>query len=108
MINVRLWHSGRGNIVGYSITGHAGYAPRGTDIVCAAVSALTQAALLGLTEHLGLDPKVETETGYLSVMLPEGSEKDGTVQAILATLELALADIADQYPAQVCLKKEGL
>lgn len=31
-----------------NVTGHADYAPRGHDIVCAAVSAIVQTAILGL------------------------------------------------------------
>ena len=105
MITVQLWHRGQGKIVGFMVAGHAGYAPKGTDIVGAAVSAVTQAALLGLTEHLGLNPKVEIRTGYLSCMLTPGSEENKAVQAILATLSLALNDIATQYPGLIRLKE---
>ena len=35
-------------ITGYKVSGHAGYSEEGSDIVCSAVSALTQAPLLGL------------------------------------------------------------
>jgi uncharacterized protein YsxB (DUF464 family) len=36
-------------ITGYKVSGHAGYSEEGSDIVCSAVSALTQAPLLGET-----------------------------------------------------------
>ncbi|HKM38972.1 MAG TPA: ribosomal-processing cysteine protease Prp [bacterium] len=105
MITVQLQFRTEGIVVGYVVTGHADYAPCGSDIVCAAVSALTQAALLGLTEHLGLSPRVEIKAGYFSLTLPYGSEADVGVQAILATLALALNNIAEQYPERVCLKE---
>ena len=34
--------------INIDISGHAGYAPAGFDIVCSAISAVTQTALLGL------------------------------------------------------------
>ena len=37
----------QGMIVGYKVSGHAGYSEEGSDIICSAVSALTQAPLLG-------------------------------------------------------------
>lgn len=43
-------------ITGYKVSGHAGYSEEGSDIVCSAVSALTQAPLLGLEKHLKLNP----------------------------------------------------
>ena len=44
---------------GFSISGHAGYAPPGQDIVCAAVSALFQTFIASLEELTGDDVKVE-------------------------------------------------
>ena len=41
MIRVTLFKSPGGNITGFSCKGHAGYAEEGSDIVCAAVSALS-------------------------------------------------------------------
>ena len=42
MITVTICQSSEGEITGFSIQGHAGYAERGSDIVCAAVSVLAQ------------------------------------------------------------------
>jgi len=60
-------------ISGFVAKGHTGYSEHGTDIVCAAVSALTQTAVLGLQEVLGIpvDIEIDTEKGYLKCMLPE-------------------------------------
>ena len=40
MIRVTIYKTGRHNFAGFDISGHAGYAEQGEDIVCAAVSAL--------------------------------------------------------------------
>ena len=44
--------------MGFTASGHSGFAERGHDIVCAAVSALTQTCELGLSDVLGLEPVV--------------------------------------------------
>lgn len=49
MIHVTFLRS-QGRLVGFDCTGHADYAEAGQDIVCSAVSALTQTAVLGLVE----------------------------------------------------------
>ena len=48
-----------------TVSGHAGYATHGKDVVCAAVSSIAQTALLGLMRY---EDKVEyqrEEDGYL-------------------------------------------
>ena len=41
MTTVRLIKNG-GNIVGFDVSGHSGYADEGSDIVCAAVSSVVE------------------------------------------------------------------
>jgi uncharacterized protein YsxB (DUF464 family) len=108
MITVVLWRYSNGNIGGFAVDGHAAYAPKGQDIVCAAVSVLAQGAVLGLTEHVGLKPEVEIGEGHLRCMLSSGNAADPAVQAILATLLLALQDIAAQYPGRIRCKEVQL
>lgn len=108
MITIVLWRFHDGNISGFTVDGHAAYAPKGQDIVCAAVSVLAQAAVLGLTEYVGLKPEVEIGEGHLRCMLTPGSAADPAVQAILTTLVLALQDIAAQYPGRIRCKEVQL
>ena len=51
MVQVDIFKDKQGMINGYKVSGHAGYAEEGMDIICSAVSALTQAPLLGLERH---------------------------------------------------------
>ena len=48
MIKIDLFKNEKNLIVAYAVNGHADYAEEGKDIVCAAVSVLTQAAINGL------------------------------------------------------------
>lgn len=97
MIVVEIYRTRNGEINGFLVKGHAGMAEKGQDIVCAAVSVLTQTAVLGLSQYLGLQPKVNRKEGYLACMLSQRVEME-TVQAILETMAIGLKEIAGQFP----------
>ena len=44
MITAKIFRNSRGAVSGFEISGHAGYAEHGGDIVCAAVSAIAYTA----------------------------------------------------------------
>lgn len=91
----------------FEIKGHSGSAEEGKDLVCAAVSAVSQTALLGLLKVCKLDVTYEVGDGYLKVVLPEGiSEEEGQkAEVILMTMREGLKDIADGYPRFVKLEE---
>jgi uncharacterized protein len=99
MTTVRFLKQG-GRLYGFRASGHTGYAPSGEDIVCAAVSALTQTALLGLGEVLKVPVEwsMDEEKGALRASVHEST--DGT-ELLLRTLEAGLKNIAKQYPDQI-------
>lgn len=99
MIKIELYRTPSGEIKGFLVKGHAGMAEKGRDIVCAAVSTLTQTAVLGLSRYLGLQPTVTRKDGYLACMLSQGDKiKTEKVQAIYETMAIGLQEIAEQYP----------
>ncbi len=93
-----------GFISGYLIKGHSGYAEEGSDIVCSGISAVSQMALVGLTEVLKKDVDCVCEDGLLSVDI-KGDLKE--CQVILNAMELSLKDIAKNYPAYVKFEIKG-
>lgn len=99
MIRVVIWRDLEGNPSGLTVKGHAGYAPKGEDIVCSAVSALAQTAVLSLREQLGQDPVVIVEEGNLECFLPSALEAGDAEKAriILQTVETGLNAIACDY-----------
>jgi uncharacterized protein YsxB (DUF464 family) len=102
MIDVKLYRTREGKIREFRIEGHAGMAEKGQDIVCAAVSILTQAAVLGLNRHLGIEPTVHRQDGYLTCRLAEREIiQMESVQAILETMAIGLQEIAEQFPNYV-------
>ena len=102
MIQIRLMM--RRECVGFQVCGHSGYAEAGSDIVCAAVSALTQAAVLGLSEVVKAPMDYELEEGSLACRLK--GELSSEASAILQTMVLGLRQIAAQYPAYVEISQQ--
>ncbi|MBD5456202.1 MAG: ribosomal-processing cysteine protease Prp [Lachnospiraceae bacterium] len=77
------------------LSGHANTAPRGSDIVCSAVSALTLTLIQGLKEiaHMGLYESVES--GNICI---EWQTMNDTGKALIDTWFLGIRSIADEYP----------
>jgi len=99
MVTIDVFRDAAGAIAGFSVIGHANTAPRGKDIVCAGVAALTQTAVLGLERHLGRDFDLDLGSGKLILKLKESP--DALTGAILETMLLGLAEIEKQSPHSV-------
>jgi uncharacterized protein len=87
--------------------GHAEAGDYGEDIVCAAVSGIVQAARLGLEVYAGVALEVRQQPGDFWMRWPEDRRDDEAVRAIVATAELSIEQIADQYPEHVRLLRES-
>ena len=107
MTTVRFYVSG-GMIAGFEVTGHTGYAEEGSDIVCSAVSALTQTTVLGLTEVLKLPAAVEVKEARIYYMLDRNLSQTTKreAQVLLETLRLGLSSIADTYGTYLKLQEK--
>jgi hypothetical protein len=90
----------RGYVCGFEVRGHAHFGTPGQDIVCAGVSALSQAALLGLEEFADQFVTSEVRPGFLrvSVREPLGWDELPRVYGIIRMLELGFAAIERSYP----------
>lgn len=96
MIRVKIERDSMGRVQGFEATGHAGAGPRGKDIVCAAVSVLTDSVFLGLDRHLHREMEWSADSGDISIRLIEAP--DDLTEAILATMVLGLTEIQKIYP----------
>ena len=96
MIEVRVKKSDSGDIIGFHMSGHAGYDEHGFDIVCAAVSALTATAMLGLTQIAQQEGEYTNSEGRCDIVLSGTINQSG--QDILGTMLLGLEEISRQYP----------
>ncbi len=107
MTTVRFFVSGS-EIWGFEVTGHTDYAEEGSDIVCSAVSALTQTAVLGLTEVLKLPAAFEVKKARIYCMLDSdlGENAKREAQILLETMRLGLRSIADTYGTHLKLTEK--
>ncbi|OUN00529.1 MAG: hypothetical protein BAA04_04105 [Firmicutes bacterium ZCTH02-B6] len=102
MITVEVFRSADGRIRGFRAQGHAGYGEYGQDIVCAAVSAITQTAVLGLLKHLELPVRLKQADGHLECLLGDDERSQGqAAQSVLATMVLGLQEVQRQYPERM-------
>ncbi|HEY8313916.1 MAG TPA: ribosomal-processing cysteine protease Prp [Candidatus Baltobacteraceae bacterium] len=101
MLEVTFCRDSHDRLSSLFATGHADAAEPGEDVVCAAVSAILQAARLGLEAHARIQLEVVQRAGDMSLQWPQAARDDASVQAIVATAELAIRQIAKQYPAHV-------
>ncbi len=87
-------------ITGFSVSGHSGYAEAGSDIVCAAVSAVVTMAETTINEVCGAKAKVRVkeEDARVTLTLPVSCDEEEAVQAVLAGMMLTLTGIRDDYP----------
>ena len=88
-------------ITGFSVSGHSGYAEAGSDIVCAAVSAVVTMVEATINDVCGAKAKVrvrEQENARITLTLPVPCDEEETVQAVLAGMMITLCGMRDDYP----------
>ena len=87
---------------GVTIEGHAGYAPRGQDVVCAAVSTLVQNLMQSLEDLCTDEISYHLKPGWVEI-------KHGTLSAnaqlLMKSFFIGISMIANDYPDNVKLTK---
>ena len=85
-----------GNILKMEISGHTGYSESGQDILCSAISAISQSVVMGLKQVVKCPINFQTETkkGFLSVSI---NTKENSLikysQILLQTAKIAFEDL---------------
>ena len=87
-------------ITGFTVSGHSGYSEAGSDIVCAAISAVVAMAEATINDVCGAKAKVRVkdEQARITLMLPASCDEEDTVQAVLSGMMLTLISMRDDYP----------
>ena len=87
-------------ITGFSVSGHSGYAEAGSDIVCAAISAIVTMAEATINEVCGAKAKVRVkdEQARITLTLPTSCDEEEAVQAVLSGMMLTLLSLREDYP----------
>ncbi|EFR31362.1 ribosomal-processing cysteine protease Prp [Eremococcus coleocola] len=110
MINIQIASNHKGQIQSLEVSGHAGFAEAGEDIVCAAVSSQLisiENSLQALLEIPVTSQVDEIEGGYLKLDIAETGEKrrDQDGQLLLRHLVFALDVLAENYPEYIKIKQ---
>ena len=88
------------SVTGFTLKGHAGLASSGSDVLCAAVSAMALLTVNLLKEIFGarFDLTENEEKGFLSLQLSEvPAGNKNAVKGVLQGFMLQLTDLRDQY-----------
>ena len=106
MVEVTLRYHGK-TLTGIEARGHSGFAEKGNDIVCAAVSALMQSLMFGLSEVAkvnGADYHVNDRMPIMRVTWPESESMN--ISLLTKTISESLKIIARDNPGHVKIYSE--
>ena len=110
MTNIKIITKNK-NIIAFEISGHTGYEDNGKDIVCAAISSISQSACLGITKVLNIKAVISKndKKGYLKFVLPKdlSAEKLNDSQILLQTMKLSLEDLLFDYSDYIKLEVQN-
>ncbi len=98
-----------GIIVRVRAAGHSGFAEHGSDVVCAATSALVQTAYLAIND-LGAETEFvrDGKKGLFEFAVGAACDKRHDVDVILRALLVGLEDLRSGYPQYVSTKIETM
>lgn len=80
------------------VSGHAGYAPHGQDIVCAAVSTLVQNMVLSISEITTDKIQYDMQPGSVEIRYGTLSAE---AQLLVKSFFIGVREISNQYPSNV-------
>ncbi|MBR4892595.1 MAG: ribosomal-processing cysteine protease Prp [Clostridia bacterium] len=102
MTKIEITKDKSGNIIKFVIDGHSEFSDS-DDIVCAAISSVSYATLLGIEKILNIPFGYEKDDGYLYFCLPDDLKNELREQAniLLNSMYLFFLDLEEQYEDNV-------
>lgn len=100
MIQTTIYRTESGHIKSFTLSGHALFANRGDDIVCAGVSAVSFGAINSVIALTGVEPVIEQgDGGFLRCVIPTNLSTDiqEKVQLLLEGMVVSLQTIERDY-----------
>ena len=95
MTEVNFYTGSRGELLGFHVSGHSGYAEEGEDIVCAAISSAVLMTMNTVTDILGVKAEVSAADG--DAVMKILSKDAEACKSVLRGLKLHLLDLEKQY-----------
>jgi uncharacterized protein YsxB (DUF464 family) len=105
VIKARFFNK-NGEPYGFDIFGHADFAAKGYDIVCACVSSAVQMTANTITEVIKAGALVGKSGGKITLRLISSGEKEKTdaACAVIKGLRLHLSVLSEQYRGTICIE----
>ena len=102
MIEVNLYTLANGDLVGFRLSGHSGYAESGSDIVCSAVSSAGLMTANTVTEIMKIPAEATAEDGniYLRIF----SDSATACRDVLQGFKLHMLLMEEQYSDYMTVK----
>ena len=94
--------------VSISISGHAGSDVKGKDIVCSAVSVLSQTLVLSIGRLLKVDQTVQIKDGLLTstVQPVKDADEENKLKLLIESFLIGILEIDREYPGRVKIENE--
>lgn len=107
MLKVLIFRNQIGNVSAYKVQGHANFDKHGRDILCSAVSAITQMIHIGLVEIVGLHLTTRKLEGLIDCSLPDHLpiRKREDANVLLETMVISLQNISLDYPHYISIEE---
>lgn len=111
MIRVKIYRNNENDIYGFQLSGHAGYANEGSDVVCSAVTILvfnTINCLELYTEETFICDLDEEKGGFIDYSIPDmkSGKKCHDAQLLLKAMVNGLKDIKNEYSCYININDE--
>ena len=106
MTTIRLMYTKDQELCGFDMTGHAGSAPYGQDLVCAAVSFLATTCVNALETVAMVKPGVTQTDGRLTAVLETGA-LNHDADVIISVFRQGARDLQAAYPDNVRLIEQA-
>ena len=97
MIRVRF-QTADGQLIGFSLSGHAGAGEYGQDIVCAAVSSAAYMTANTITEIVGAAADIAVDDGRMDLTVTSRIKE---CQNILSGFRLHIQALSEEYPTRI-------
>ena len=113
MINIHFYEDEEESVLGFEAEGHAMTAPKGEDLVCAAVSALAgtlesySALLIRAEETLPVEPEIDMGDGKAHIRLTLSPEGFLLARIAFHVVRTGLLRLEEAYPENLAVSFEG-
>jgi len=74
-----VFYKKSGSLTGFKVSGHAGYADAGEDVVCASVSSAVQLTANLITENFGIKSDIVVDENAVTLKVVEIGEEAGRI-----------------------------